>query len=368
MKVALVHDWLNGFGEPERILRALCAIWPEAPVFSAVYNAAAFRGEWCPREVRTGFLQRIPLARHYPENFWPLFPLMFEELDLRGFDLVVSSHHTAAHGVIVDADALHLAYVHAPSCAAWRALPSAAWRRALRAPWLNYFRAWEVSAGLRVDHFLTHAASGQSYIAKTRRRHASVLPPPIRLSDLPALGVEPRQEHVALYAPGLAPDMQRQWVHAFESAGYAMRVLENSRVENLYRELASARAVCLPGDDTAVGLEAIACGTPLLRMCSPGLDDAPFSDEVAVYLQDHAPQSIARAFDRLQEGSFDRVRLRAWAAQFDEALFAARLRALVQTLQQQFRAGVASADFSLPHLREPHITPFQESSCFNPSS
>lgn len=119
MKVALVHDWLTTLGGSERVVLALHRIWPEAPVFTSVYDPAQLPAAFQGVDVRPSFLQKLPGAAKRHQALLPLMPLAFGLHDLRGFDLVVTSHHACAKGVIVDADALHLAYVHTPMRYAW---------------------------------------------------------------------------------------------------------------------------------------------------------------------------------------------------------------------------------------------------------
>lgn len=366
MKVALVHDWLTRFGDTEQVLRALCGIWPEAPVYTAVFQPAG----WHPATVRTSFLQGWPGVRQHPERLWPLLPLAFEELDLRGFDLVISSHHTAAQGVIVDAEALHLAYVHPPGDAGLHAQPQAAWRRALRAPLLNYFRAWEAAAGLRVDHHLVPSAAGAARVAKTWRRRASILPPPICLPDLPGPGTQPREPYVLLVAAGLLGDEQTSWQNALEGCGATVKVWPGAAASQRGEALARAAAVCVPRLEYAVtlGLEALACGTPLLLARTGTCDVAPFAPEVAVFFDPEEPGGLQRALETLQAQPFDPARLRAWAENFAEPVFQARFKSCAETLLQQFRAGVSSTDFTLPQGAGWNSSPFQEPACFNPLS
>jgi len=368
LRVALVCDWLTGLREPERVLRALCEIWPEAPVYTAVYNAWAFVASWRPTEVRTSFLQRWPGAVRHPEWFWPLLPLAFEELDLRGFDVVISSHHTAAQGVIVDADALHLAYVHAPVSTGFYAQPSARWRKASRAPLLNYFRAWDVAASLRVEHHITHSGLGAARVARNWRRRATVLPPPIRLAECPLPGTHPREAHVLLVPCGLSSDARARWCQAVEASGAAVQVLPEPLALNWHEAMARAAAVCVPKPEYAVslGLEALACGTPLLLARTGNSDIAPFSDEVALFFDPEEPAALAGALEALRERPFDPAHLRTWAEKFTEPNFAAQIKGLVESLYQQYQAGVSSTDFALPAGAGWNANPFQEASCFNP--
>src|SRR5919108_144389 len=120
-RVALVHDFLVDVRGAERVFLALCDLFPDAELFTAVYDEEGTEGRFAHRTVRTSFLQRLrPSARTF-RTLLPMYPAAMESLDLRGFDLVISSSSAWAHGVIPDDDALHVCYCHNPFRYAWNA-------------------------------------------------------------------------------------------------------------------------------------------------------------------------------------------------------------------------------------------------------
>src|SRR3954449_13082393 len=109
-RVALVHDFLVDFRGAERVFLAMCDIWPEADVFTAVYDEQGTEGRFAHRNVQTSFLNRLhPTARHF-RALLPLYPSAIESLDLAGYDVVVSSSSAWAHAVICDEDSVHVCY------------------------------------------------------------------------------------------------------------------------------------------------------------------------------------------------------------------------------------------------------------------
>ena len=120
MKVALVHEWLESYAGSERVLEQLLAIWPEADLFAVCdFLPAAERGFLGGRTVTTSFIQRLPFARRMFRNYLGLMPLAIEQLDLSGYDLVVSSSHAVAKGVLTGPGQLHVSYIHSPMRYAW---------------------------------------------------------------------------------------------------------------------------------------------------------------------------------------------------------------------------------------------------------
>lgn len=373
MKVALVHDWLTTLGGSERVLLALHRLWPDAPVFTSVYDPQRLPAEFHRLDVRPSFLQKLPGAAKRHQALLPLMPLAFELHDLRGFDLVVTSHHACAKGVIVDADALHLAYVHTPMRYAWdltqeyqATLPG--WKRALAAPVLTYLRAWDVASSLRVDHYLANSQLVRQRIQKTWRREATVVPPPITLSDF-ALGSK-REDHflvVSRLVPYKRVDLA---IAAARLAGVKLKIIGDGP---LYKRLKAeagptveflghvpdaevraaygrAQALLFPGreDFGLTPLEAMASGTPVLAFGQGGATETVVAGRTGAFFAEQTAESLAAALRGFDPAAYDPAGLRAHAAGFDEAVFGGRVRGIADSLYGQFKAGVPFERFEVP--------------------
>src|SRR5438067_12150570 len=155
-RVALVHDFLLDVRGAERVFAAICDLYPEADLFTAVYDEMGTDGRFRHRRIHTSFLQRTrPDARTF-RALLPLYPYAMEALDLRGYDLVISSSSAWAHGVIADADAVHLCYCHNPFRYAWNAREATLakydpLRRAVLGFVFQRWRQWDWIAAQRVD-------------------------------------------------------------------------------------------------------------------------------------------------------------------------------------------------------------------------
>lgn len=341
-------------------------LFPDAPVFTSVHDPEGLPPSFAALTVRPSFLQRWPGARRHHRACLPLLPIAFEQHDLRGFDLVLTSHHACAKGVIVDADALHLAYVHTPMRYAWdltheyqATLP--AWQRALAAPLLTYLRAWDVASSLRVDHYLANSRHTAQRIAKTWRRPSTVLPPPIRVADF-TLGEPARRGDHLLVVSRLVPYKRVDLAIAgARLAGFRLRVVGDGPLYKALKreagpgveflghlpdaavreELASARALLFPGleDFGLTPLEAMASGTPVVAYGAGGALESVRPDETGVLFPEQTPESLAAALRRLDGLAFEPGRLRAHAGGFDEAVFLAALNHLVTEKYDAFRRG-----------------------------
>ncbi len=200
MRVAIVHDWLVTYAGSECVVEQLVALFPDADVYSLVdFLSDADRRFLAGKPVRTTFLQRLPLARRKYAAYLPLMPLAIEQLDLSRYDLVLSSSHCVAKGVLTGPDQLHVSYVHTPMRYAWDAqhkyLAGAKLQRGLKswyARWLLHkLRQWDVRTSHGVDAFVANSHFVARRIWKAYRRHAKVIYPPV---DTKAFGFCERRE------------------------------------------------------------------------------------------------------------------------------------------------------------------------------
>lgn len=377
MKVALVHEWLTTLGGSERVLLALHRIWPDAPIFTSVTGGDQLPDAFKGLDIRTSFLQKIPGAAQRHQALLPLMPLAFELHDLRGFDLVITSHHACAKGVIVDADALHLAYVHTPMRYAWDLTHEyqatlSPFKRALAQPVLSYLRAWDVASSFRVDHYMANSRLVQTRIGKTWRREATVIPPPIALDAFAIGPADTRGDHflvVSRLVPYKRVDLA---VAAATRLGVKLKVIGDGP---LYKQLkrdagptveflghvsdaevaleyGRARALLFPGreDFGLTPLEAMASGTPVLAFGAGGALETVIDGVTGLFFAEQTAESLIDAMQRLDGHPFDPITLRAHAAGFDEAVFARRIRTLAESLYAQFKAGVPGDRAQVPAL------------------
>lgn len=183
-----MHDWLVTYAGSERVLEQMLALFPEADLFAVVdFVPEAERGFLGGRRPRTTFVQRLPRARRSYRGYLPVMPFAIEQLDLSGYDLVLSSSHAVAKGVITGPDQLHLSYVHSPLRYAWELQHEYLAQsglgygpRGLVARWLLHrLRLWDALSAHRVDAFAANSAYVAGRIAKAWRRPATVIHPPV---------------------------------------------------------------------------------------------------------------------------------------------------------------------------------------------
>jgi glycosyltransferase involved in cell wall biosynthesis len=299
-RIALVHEWLETYYGSERVVAAILACFPEADLFTLVdVMPAGQRGFLGGRPVRTSFLQRLPLARRHFRAYLPLMPLAIEQFDLHTYDLVLSSSHAFAKGVLTGPDQLHVAYVHAPMRYAWeyqhQYLRQSGLERGLRGllvrGLLHYLRLWDYRTANAVDHFIANSEFVARRIDKLYRRPSAVVYPPV---DLARLGPQGEKEDYYLAVSRFAPYKHTETiVEAFRSladrqlvvigegpglrrararAGANVTLLGFQPFDVLKQHLGAARALIFAAEEDfgITPVEAQACGTPVIAFAGGG--------------------------------------------------------------------------------------------------
>lgn len=187
LKVALVHDWLNGMRGGEKVLETIGRLFPTAPIYTLLAVPEALSDELRSHPIHTSFLEAYPFFRRHYRHYLPLFPAAIEDFDLKDYDLLVSTSHCVAKGAIPGPKAVHFCYCHSPMRYAWdqehayfpgRRGPIARLRSLL----LSQLRQWDVASCPRVDHFWANSHFVAQRLRRYYGRDAEVLAPPIDLS------------------------------------------------------------------------------------------------------------------------------------------------------------------------------------------
>ncbi|MDZ4055874.1 MAG: glycosyltransferase, partial [Polynucleobacter sp.] len=194
MRIAIVHEWLASHAGSEKVVEQMLRIYPEADLFAVVdFLTPEQRNFVLGKRATTTFIQKLPWARTRFRSYLPLMPLAIEQLDMSAYDVVLSSSHAVAKGVITGPDQLHLSYVHSPIRYAWdlqhQYLAESGLSHGVKG-WvarlvLHYMRQWDVRTANGVDVFLANSHFIARRIRKVYRRHADVIPPPVDVASFP---------------------------------------------------------------------------------------------------------------------------------------------------------------------------------------
>jgi glycosyltransferase involved in cell wall biosynthesis len=364
-RVAIVHDYLNQHGGAERVLEELHSIWPEAPIFVSIYDRdgmpAAYRG-W---PIRPTFMQRLPgiLRNHQP--YLPVYPLAFARLDLRGYDLVISSSSAFAKNVHPAPGAVHICYCHSPMRFAWNAADYARRERLHPAarvalwPLLRGVRVWDTRGTARVDYLIANSTTVAERIARFYGREAIVIHPPVR-TGVPPASDTPEDYYLALtrLVPYKRLDIVVEafnrlgkplWIAgggrdraALERlAGPTIRFLGQVSDEEKGRLYAHCQATIFPAEDDfgIAQVEAQAAGRPVIAFRAGGATESVQEDVTGLFFDAQTPEAIMDAVRRFETMTFDPAAIRAHARTFDAAVFR---KALKEYVDDRFRAHARS--------------------------
>lgn len=278
----------------ERVLEALCRLLPQADIFTLFCEPSALTPELRRHQITTSFLN--PLRRYY-RGLLPLMPLALESLDLRGYDLVLSSESGPAKGVILPSTTRHVCYCHTPMRYLWDLYPNyrndyvtSRVKRALMVPLTNYLRLWDFSTAARVDRFLANSENVRNRIWKTYRRESEVIYPPVAVDSFYWRPAENYFLIVSALVPYKKIDVAvrvfsrtgRRLIIVGTGPGYRrLKSLAAPTVElvgqvseTALRELyARCRALLLPGEEDfgIAPVEALASGKPVIALGKGGV-------------------------------------------------------------------------------------------------
>jgi glycosyltransferase involved in cell wall biosynthesis len=366
--IAIVHEWLDAYAGSERVVEQMLRVFPQADLFAVVdFLPQRHRHMLGRRRVQTSFIQRLPFARRAFRSYLPLMPLAVEQFDLDRYDIVLSSSHAVAKGVLTRADQLHISYVHTPIRYAWDLqhvyLRGGGLLRRLRnllaRPVLHYLRLWDRLSADRVDAFIANSEYVARRIQKTYRRPAHVIYPPV---DVERFSLVEQKDDFYLAASRMVPYKridaiveafrqmpERRLVVIGDGPEYkriAKRAAPNVTLlgyqENdvLTSHLQRAKALIFAADEDfgILPVEAQACGTPVIAYGRGGATETIIDGETGIFFDEQTPDSIVAAVDRFesQPPIDDAATIRQQALRFSTARFCHELSEFVRRAWDQF--------------------------------
>jgi glycosyltransferase involved in cell wall biosynthesis len=365
VKVAIVHDWLVVSGGAEKVLKNIIECFPKADIFSLVdflEDRDCVKG----KSVNTSFIQKLPMARKRYRAYLPLMPIAIEQLDLSGYDLVISSSHAVAKGVLTGPNQIHISYVHSPIRYAWdlqhqylnEAHLNTGIKSMMARVLLHYIRGWDSRSANGVDHLLANSQFIARRIKKTYQREATVIYPPVDLANMSmcmqkdnyyvtasrmvpykridlivrAFSQTPERRLVVI---GDGPEMKK--IKAV--AGANVTLLGHQPFDALVDHLRRARAfVFAAEEDFGISVvEAQACGTPVIAFGRGGALETviglPLERPTGVFFGEQTPESLLAAVSRFERnvGLFDPRACRRNAERFSSENFRAALTEFIDS-------------------------------------
>jgi glycosyltransferase involved in cell wall biosynthesis len=349
LRIALVHDYLIGMRGADRTFVAMAELWPEAPIYTLLYDEAGTGGVFKGRELHTSYLRGLHPHRDDFRRLLPLFPRAVEHLPVQDYDLIISSSSAFAHGVRTAPGAVHVCYCHTPFRYAWieheRALREVhpLMRPALRR-FLNRLRKWDTEASRRVTRYLAISEFTRDRIRSIWDRDSTVVHPPV---DLERFTIGPAEDYLLVVTELVRHKRVELALEAARRAGRAIKVVgggpelsklretfggsaeflgrvSDEEVESLY---SGALALVVPGvEEFGIAVvEAQAAGRPVIAAAAGGVLETVVPGLTAVLVPPGDVDALARAMRDTRFDSFDPDTIRAHTGPFSVNAFKRRL-------------------------------------------
>lgn len=357
MRVAIVHYWLVTMRGGEKVLEALAELYPEADIYTNVVDKAKLSPSLLSHTIYATFINRLPRAKSWYQRYLPLMPLALEQLDLRSYDLVISSESGPAKGVITRPDALHVCYCHSPMRYIWDFYPEYLkgkgyfTKRAMQLSF-HYMRLWDVASAARVDYFIANSAYVAARIQKCYRRDSTIIHPPV---DVEAFSPSEEVGDYYLWLGQLVgykrPDLA---VEAFNASGRKLVILgEGEEKERLIKQakpniqflgrcgdseiqnmLSHCKALIFPGleDFGIVPVEAMAAGRPVIAFNKGGAAETVIDGKTGILFAEQTVESFNEALDRYEanQDNFVPKTIQQHARNFSRSVFKQSIRRFME--------------------------------------
>ncbi|KAA3657194.1 MAG: glycosyltransferase family 4 protein [Chloroflexi bacterium] len=355
MNIALVHDWLNQLGGAEDVLENFVSLYPNSPIFTSLYWQDRMPDHWQNWDIRTSFIDRMPLAHKKQQLYFPLYPFAFEQFDFSKYDVILSNKSGFCHGVISGPETMHVCYCLTPTRYVWRYFQYAEQEqlgrmtRRILPPFLTLLRQWDRLAADRVDHFIAISEEIRRRIAKVYRRESTIIYPPVETTRFePSNRVEDYYLFVGRLVPYRRLDLL---IEAFNKMKRPLRIAGSGRDkerlqalagptveflgyvpdEDLPDMIARCRAFMFPGEEDfgIAPIQAMAAGRPVIAYAGGGALETVIPGTGVLFTE----QTVDAIIDAVE--SFDAARvnnavIRHHAEQFDTAVFQQKMKSFIE--------------------------------------
>ena len=377
MKVAIVQEWLVTVGGSDKVVKAILDVFPDADIYTLVAKKDVCDELGIPWEkVHTSFIQEMPLGTKKHRAYLPLFPFAIEQFDLRGYDVVISSSHCVAKGILTKADQLHICYCHSPIRYCWdmynEYLEESHLDKGIKS-WLvrlmlHPIRQFDTIAGSRVDYYISNSDYVGQRIRKTYRRKATTIHPNIDISNFELCNdkqeyylassrlVAYKKIDTIIEAFNLMPDKKLVVIGGGPNLE-AYRKLANANVtvmgyqpfDVLKDKMQHAKAFVFAADEDfgMIPIEAQSCGTPVIAYGHGGSLETVNGGKTGLFFNEQTPEAIVEAvnkFESMGSHPFAPADCRQWAEGFSEERFKREIKEFVEEKYEEFKKNGINID------------------------
>ncbi len=362
MKIAVVHDWLTTYAGAERVLEQILLLYPEADLYSLInFLPEDKKGFILNKRVRTSFMQKLPFVKKKYRSYLPLMPFAIEQFDLSEYNVIISSSHAVAKGVLTNSNQLHICYCHTPIRYAWdlyyQYLRESGLEKGLKGKiaklTLHYIRVWDSTTANRVDYFIANSKYIAKRIKKIYGKDSTVIYPPVDVDRFERCSIKKdiyltasrmvpykkmdlivkafsEMPDKKLIVIGDGPDFDKVKSKAtrnIEILGYqSFKVLKD------YMQRAKAFIFAAEEDFGITPVEAQACGTPVIAYGKGGVLETVIEDKTGIFFKEQTRESLAEAVERFEriQSKFDCNEIRKNAERFSKDRFKREFKGFVE--------------------------------------
>ncbi len=365
MKVALLHDHLNQVGGAEKVLLAFHELFPKAPVYTLNYNEETTKGIFKHLDIRTSFIQKLPLAKNHFKWYLPWMPAAVENFDLTDYDVVLSDCSALIKGVITRSDTLHICYCHTPTRYLWsdthrytEELNQPAIIKKMLPLYLKKLRIWDRLAADRVEKYIANSQFVAQRIKKYYKRDSVVIHPPVETSRFQQAD---HFENFYLLVSRLRPYKRVDLaIQAFNNLKIPLKIVGTGEEESKLKKLAGptieflgaltdeklkdlysrCRAFINPQEEDfgIAAVEAMAAGRPVIAYKAGGAKESVIEGKTGVFFEEQTWEDLADAVVRFKPEQFNPKAIRKHASQFDVEQFKGKIKDIVEKSWQEFKS------------------------------
>lgn len=354
MKIALVHDYLVQNGGAERVLKCLTEIWPEAPVYTILYD-----NQKCPefqnQKIKTSFLQKIPLARKYHRFFPFLMMNAIEQFDFNYYDVVFSDSSSFAKNIITSPKTLHICYCHTPMRYAWddcqhytQEFGFPGWLKKIVPFLMNYIRVWDYCSSNGVDSFISNSNFVKGRVRKYYQRNSIVINPPVQVDKFYLTPENELGDYFLITGRMMKYKKMDLVIRVFNElkiplkiigkgveyknlkkiAGPTVEFLGRVSEEKLREAYSKAQAFIFPQEEDfgIVAIEALASGRPVIAYKAGDIVEHVEDGKTGIFFENQTEESLKKAIERFKKTKFDSNYIKKTALVFSEKRFKAKIK------------------------------------------